>query len=576
MVEIRIKWNCFARALFVVRLTASYVGLSASYVGLTASYVGLTATYVGLTASCVGLTASYVGLTASYVGLTASYVGPTASYVGLTASYVGLTASYVGLTANYVGMTVNYVGLTASYMGLTANYVGMTVIYVGLTASYVGLTASYVGLTVSYVDLTASYVGLTASYVGLTASYVGLTASYVGMIVNYVGLTVSYVGLTASYVGLTASYFLNHLTDEIRTGPYRQLFHPNTLITGKEDAANNYARGHYTKGAELLDIALDRLRRIADECASLQGFFLFHSFGGSTGSGFCSLLLDKLRINYGRKGMMEFAIYPAPNISTAVVEPYNAILNTHASLEHSDCCFIFDNEACYDICRRNLDTERPTYTNLNRLIAQVLSAITSPLRFEGSLNTSLSEWQTNLVPYPRIHFPLVTYAPFVSAEKAYHESLYTSQLTSMCFEPANQMVKCNPNRGLYMACTLLFRGDVSPADVNSAIASIKAKRSIRFVDWCPTGFKVGINFQPPTTVPGGDLAAVVRAAVMLSNSTAIVEAWALLDHKFDLMFAKRAFVHWYTGEGMDQSEFFDARVDLAALERDYYEVGLPS
>ncbi|ELK33568.1 Tubulin alpha-3 chain [Myotis davidii] len=105
-----------------------------------------------------------------------------------------------------------------------------------------------------------------------------------------------------------------------------------------------------------------------------------------------------------------------------------------------------------------------------------------------------------------------------------------------------------------MACCLLYRGDVVPKDVNAAIASIKTKRSIQFVDWCPTGFKVGINYQPPTVVPGGDLAKVQRAVCMLSNTTAIAEAWARLDHKFDLMYAKRAFVHWYVVEGMEEGE----------------------
>ncbi|KAL1020795.1 hypothetical protein UPYG_G00004760 [Umbra pygmaea] len=367
------------------------------------------------------------------------------------------------------------------------------------------------------------------------------------------------------------------VVDEIRNGHYRQLYHPEQLISGKEDAANNYARGHYTIGKEIVDSVMERMRKMADQCTGLQGFLISHSFGGGTGSGFASLLMERLSVDYGKKSKLEFSVYPAPQVSTAVVEPYNSILTTHTTLEHSDCSFMVDNEAIFDICKRNLCVERPSYSNLNRLIAQVVSSITASLRFDGALNVDLTEFQTNLVPYPRIHFPLVTYAPIISAERAYHEQLSVPEITNACFETANQMVKCDPRLGKHgMACCLLYRGDVVPKDVNAAIAHIKTCKSIQFVDWCPTGFKVGINYQPPTVVPGGDLAKVQRAVCLLSNTTAIAEAWSRLDHKFDLMYAKRAFVHWYVGEGMEEGEFSEAREDMAALEKDYEEVGADS
>ena len=108
--------------------------------------------------------------------------------------------------------------------------------------------------------------------------------------------------------------FLNSFKDEVRTGTYRQLFHPEQLITGKEDAANNYARGHYTIGKEQIDLSMDKIRRLTDSCSGLQGFVVFHSFGGGTGSGFGSLLMERLSIDYGKKAKLCFSIYPAPQV----------------------------------------------------------------------------------------------------------------------------------------------------------------------------------------------------------------------------------------------------------------------
>ena len=83
--------------------------------------------------------------------------------------------------------------------------------------------------------------------------------------------------------------------DEIRTGSYKNLYHPEVLVSGKEDAANNFARGHYTVGKEHIDQVMNTIRRLTDNCEGLQGFLVFHSFGGGTGSGLGTLLISKVK-----------------------------------------------------------------------------------------------------------------------------------------------------------------------------------------------------------------------------------------------------------------------------------------
>ncbi|EHN05200.1 Tub1p [Saccharomyces cerevisiae x Saccharomyces kudriavzevii VIN7] len=144
-----------------------------------------------------------------------------------------------------------------------------------------------------------------------------------------------------------------------------------------------------------------------------------------------------------------------------------------------------DNEAIYDMCKRNLDIPRPSFANLNNLIAQVVSSVTASLRFDGSLNVDLNEFQTNLVPYPRIHFPLVSYSPVLSKSKAFHESNSVSEITNACFEPGNQMVKCDPRDGKYMATCLLYRGDVVTRDVQRAVEQVKTRR--------PSNWLIGVQ-----------------------------------------------------------------------------------
>ena len=121
------------------------------------------------------------------------------------------------------------------------------------------------------------------------------------------------------------------------------------------------------------------------------------------------------------------------------------------------------------------------------------------------------------------------------------------------------MVKCDPNKGKYIACSLMYRGDIIPRDVNLTIAGLRTKKTIQFVDWCPTGFRVGLTYKLPVIIPDGEMGKVLRSCCMISNSTAITQHFSKLNHKFDIMYAKKAFVHWYLKEGMEEDAFREAR-----------------
>merc|ERR1719510_2477949 len=97
--------------------------------------------------------------------------------------------------------------------------------------------------------------------------------------------------------------------DDIRRGKRQAMYHPEFLVNGKEDAANNFARGHYTVGKEQMDVVNDRIRKLVDNSENVQGFIVKHSVGGGTGSGMGMLILERLAVDFRKKSKIGFEIY---------------------------------------------------------------------------------------------------------------------------------------------------------------------------------------------------------------------------------------------------------------------------
>jgi len=351
--------------------------------------------------------------------------------------------------------------------------------------------------------------------------------------------------------------------DTIRSGEYGGLFHPDNFVFGKSGAGNNWAKGHYTEGAEIVDNVLEVVRKEAENCDCLQGFQLTHSLGGGTGSGMGTLLISRMREEYPDRIMCTFSVVPSPKVSDTVVEPYNATLSVHQLVEYTDETYCIDNEALYDICFRTLKLDNPSYGDLNHLVSNVMSGITTCLRFPGQLNADLRKLAVNMVPFPRLHFFMPGYAPLTSAVSKSFRNVTVPELTQQMFDSKNMMAACDPRHGRYLTVAAMFRGPVSMKEVDEQMLHVQTKNSQYFVEWIPNNVKTAVCDIPPQDSK--------MSVTFIGNSTAIQDLFKRISESFTAMFRRKAFLHWYTDEGMDEMEFTEAESNVNDLVSEYQQ-----
>nr|KJB59754.1 hypothetical protein B456_009G269800 [Gossypium raimondii] len=259
------------------------------------------------------------------------------------------------------------------------------------------------------------------------------------------------------------------------------------------------------------------------------------SLGGGTGSGMGTLLISKIREEYPDRMMMTFSVFPSPKVSDTVVEPYNATLSVHQLVETADECMVLDNEALYDICFRTLKLTTPSFGDLNHLISAAMSGVTCCLRFPGQLTSDLRKLAVNLIPFPRLHF-------FMDAK--------------------NMMCAADPRHDRYLTASAMFRGKMTK-EVDEQMTNVQNKNSSYFVEWIPNNVKSSVCDIPPKGLK--------MSSTFVGNSTSIHEMFRRVSEQFTAMFRRKAFLHWYTGEGMDEMEFTEAESNMNDLVAEYQQ-----
>jgi tubulin alpha len=178
---------------------------------------------------------------------------------------------------------------------------------------------------------------------------------------------------------------------------------------------------------------------------------------------------------------------------------------------------------------------------VNETIAQLASSFLCSLDPKGTISLNVVGLCTNLVPYQRVHFIQPSFSPFVPAHSFGSFDFQTSQIVNDLFT-CNGLLSVNPAHGKYMGCVPMFRGDIFLNDVHTSIQT--ARETKYFVDWLPTGIKPLVSGSSPPPLLGNR---ILRSGCMLANTTALAGHFSVVDFKFDMLYQKRAFVHWYVG-----------------------------
>ena len=374
------------------------------------------------------------------------------------------------------------------------------------------------------------------------------------------------------------------VTNELLSGPMRDVFDTKQFITGQSGSGNNWACGSHHYGPMYRDTLLEAVRRQAEDADSLQSFLLLNSLGGGTGSGLGSYMLGALADEYPDVYRFSVSVFPSED-DDVVTSPYNAMLSCAALAEHADCVMPVENQALMDIVTsiqsKSLGSQRGSslsgldsgdvggraghggkpWDGMNGIAANLLLNLTAGMRFDGSLNVDINEITTNLVPFPKLHFLLSSMSPVaVSADRGRNipAPRTMDQIFTEVFGRDRQLASVDPRRSTYLACALMLRGGVNISDANRNVERLR--RGLKMAHWVSDGFKVGLCDRAPVGTP--------YSALCLANNCAMQRPLDAMNERFGKLRKRNVYLHHYT-EYMDLADIDGAAECIQDLGAEY-------
>jgi len=193
-----------------------------------------------------------------------------------------------------------------------------------------------------------------------------------------------------------------------------------------------------------------------------------------------------------------------------------------------------------------------------------MAGVTASLRFPGKLNGDLRKLGVNLVPFPRLHFFLIAHSPLLAPDESGHVKLTVQEVTSQMWSSRNFLANVKAEDGKYLSASLGYRGaQLSSQEIDDQVSQVQQKLEEDFVKWIPNNIKSSIINVPPQDAP--------ISGTFVANTTSMKAVFQRIATQFAKMYRRKAFLHWYKGEGMDEMEFQEADKNVRDLVTEYQD-----